>query len=89
MRKKLLPPTMQERGISSGKPTRVKLSNCETCAFLISVLIATCGGGGISPTFGAALWIVDYALQGVLNGVERQYFHLGTIGNCVSYARTS
>uniref|UniRef100_A0A0W0G4A6 Beta-glucuronidase C-terminal domain-containing protein n=1 Tax=Moniliophthora roreri TaxID=221103 RepID=A0A0W0G4A6_MONRR len=44
--------------------------------------IATCGGGGISPTFGAALWIVDYVLQGALNGVERLYFHQGTIGNC-------
>ncbi|KAF5393616.1 hypothetical protein D9757_000409 [Collybiopsis confluens] len=43
---------------------------------------ATCGGGGISPTFGAALWIVDYVLQGALNGAERLYFHQGTIGNC-------
>ncbi|KAF9076614.1 hypothetical protein BDP27DRAFT_1210210 [Rhodocollybia butyracea] len=43
---------------------------------------ATCGGGGISPTFGAALWIVDYVLQGALNGVERLYFHQGTIGDC-------
>ncbi|KAH9940540.1 uncharacterized protein BXZ73DRAFT_88757 [Epithele typhae] len=43
---------------------------------------ATCGGGGISPTFGAALWIVDYALQSALIGVERLYFHHGTIGNC-------
>lgn len=45
---------------------------------------ATCGGGGISPTFGAALWIIDYAIQAALNGVERLYFHQGTIGNCVS-----
>ena len=43
---------------------------------------ATCGGGGISPTFGAGLWIVDYVMQAVLNGVERLYFHQGTIGNC-------
>ncbi|KAI0058148.1 hypothetical protein BV25DRAFT_1811257 [Artomyces pyxidatus] len=40
------------------------------------------GGGGISPTFGAALWIVDYVLQGALNGIDRLYFHQGTIGNC-------
>jgi hypothetical protein len=45
---------------------------------------ATCGGGGISPTFGSALWIVDYSIQAALNGVERLYFHQGTIGNCVS-----
>lgn len=45
---------------------------------------ATCGGGGVSPTFGAALWIVDYVLQAVLNGVEKLYFHQGTIKNCKS-----
>lgn len=43
---------------------------------------ATCGGGGISPTFGAALWIVDYAMQAALNGVQRLYFHQGTIAAC-------
>ncbi|KAF8076004.1 hypothetical protein FPV67DRAFT_1664317 [Lyophyllum atratum] len=50
--------------------------------FLGETNSATCGGGGISPTFGAALWIVEYALQAALNGVERLYFHQGTIGNC-------
>ena len=35
-------------------------------------------------TFGAALWIIDYSLQGALNGVDRLYFHQGTISNCVS-----
>ncbi|KAJ3975093.1 hypothetical protein EV361DRAFT_890688 [Lentinula raphanica] len=50
--------------------------------FLGETNSATCGGGGISPTFGAALWIVDYVLQGSLNGVERSYFHQGTIGDC-------
>lgn len=72
------------------------------------MFLATCGGGGISPTFGkfemnlwifwstshfgcnffflsgAALWIVDYVLQAAINGVDRLYFHQGTIGNCVS-----
>ncbi|KAJ1561134.1 hypothetical protein HK405_004834 [Cladochytrium tenue] len=42
---------------------------------------ATCGGGGISPTFGAALWIVDYTMQLILNGAEAIFFHHGTIGN--------
>ncbi|KAI0344513.1 hypothetical protein BDW22DRAFT_1326510 [Trametopsis cervina] len=50
--------------------------------FLGETNSATCGGGGISPTFGAALWIVDYVLQGALNGVDRLYFHQGTISNC-------
>lgn len=43
------------------------------------LLTATCGGGGISPTFGAALWIMDYSLQAALNGVERLYFHQGLV----------
>ncbi|TFY70569.1 hypothetical protein EVG20_g2440 [Dentipellis fragilis] len=52
--------------------------------FLGETNSATCGGGDISPTFGAALWIVDYVLQGAVNGIDRLYFHQGTIGNCVS-----
>ncbi|KAL3481247.1 hypothetical protein BJX99DRAFT_253905 [Aspergillus californicus] len=43
---------------------------------------ATQGGGGISPTYGAALWIVDYVMQLVLMGSQEIYFHQGTIGNC-------
>ncbi|PCG92027.1 Glycoside hydrolase, superfamily [Penicillium occitanis (nom. inval.)] len=43
---------------------------------------ATQGGGGISPTFGAALWILDYVMQTVIMGTQALYFHQGTIGNC-------
>ncbi|KAJ5871639.1 uncharacterized protein N7529_003992 [Penicillium soppii] len=43
---------------------------------------ATQGGGGISPTFGAALWILDYVMQTVVMGTDALYFHQGTIGNC-------
>ncbi|OGE52121.1 hypothetical protein PENARI_c011G09537 [Penicillium arizonense] len=43
---------------------------------------ATQGGGGISPTFGAALWILDYVMQTVLMGTDALYFHQGTVGNC-------
>ncbi|KZV75142.1 glycoside hydrolase family 79 protein [Peniophora sp. CONT] len=50
--------------------------------FLGETNSATCGGGGISPTFGAALWIIDYVLGAAYNGVDRLYFHQGTIGNC-------
>ncbi|KAI5118607.1 hypothetical protein M0805_008038 [Coniferiporia weirii] len=50
--------------------------------FLGETNSATCGGGGISPTFGAGLWVMDYVLQGALAGVERLYFHQGTIGDC-------
>ncbi|KAG0155276.1 hypothetical protein PDIDSM_851 [Penicillium digitatum] len=43
---------------------------------------ATQGGGGISPTFGAGLWILDYVMQTVVKGTNALYFHHGTIGNC-------
>ncbi|KAF7523279.1 hypothetical protein PCG10_006683 [Penicillium crustosum] len=46
---------------------------------------ATQGGGGISPTFGAALWILDYVMQSVLMGTNALYFHQGTVGNCSPY----
>ena len=43
---------------------------------------ATCGGGGISSTFGAGLWVVDYSLQALSLGTRRLLFHQGTIGDC-------
>ncbi|KAF5004573.1 hypothetical protein FDECE_8936 [Fusarium decemcellulare] len=43
---------------------------------------ATQGGGGISPTFGAGLWLLDYVMQALIMGTEALYFHHGTIGNC-------
>lgn len=43
---------------------------------------ATQGGGGISPTFGAGLWVMDYIFQSLILGFKALYFHQGTIGNC-------
>ena len=42
------------------------------------------GGGAadISPTFGGALWVMDFALRAAHLGIQRVYYHLGTIGNC-------
>ncbi|KAH9820532.1 family 79 glycoside hydrolase [Melampsora americana] len=40
-----------------------------------------CGGAGISPTFGAALWTLDYIIQSLLAGIQSLYFHHGTLGN--------
>jgi hypothetical protein len=38
----------------------------------------SCGGrSGISDTFGAALWAVDYVLLGASLGLQRIFFHLG------------
>ncbi|KAH8433716.1 glycosyl hydrolase family 79 C-terminal domain-containing protein [Aspergillus melleus] len=43
---------------------------------------ATQGGGGISPTYGAGLWILDYIMQSTMKGIQQLFFHQGTIGNC-------
>ncbi|EPQ57604.1 hypothetical protein GLOTRDRAFT_59073 [Gloeophyllum trabeum ATCC 11539] len=67
---------------SQYKPEAAAAHDAGKKYFLGETNSATCGGGGISPTFGAALWVMDYVLQGVLNGVDRLYFHQGTIGNC-------
>lgn len=38
----------------------------------------SCGGrSGISDTFGAALWSVDYVLMAASLGIQKVYFHLG------------
>lgn len=42
---------------------------------------ATCGGDGISVTFGAGLWIIDYVMQSIILGVHRVYFHQGTVNH--------
>ena len=62
-----------------------------TSTFIPCLLyLATQGGGGISPTYGAALWILDYAMQSVVMGTRALYFHQGTVGNCKSqYVTTS
>lgn len=36
----------------------------------------------MSPTFGAALWTMDYALRATYSNMSRTYFHHGTVGNC-------
>jgi len=36
----------------------------------------------VSPTFGAALWTMDYVLRATYSNMSRTYFHHGTVGNC-------
>ena len=39
---------------------------------------ASCGGfAGISTSFGAALWTIDYTLQAATLGIEELFFHEG------------
>ncbi|KAI0170125.1 hypothetical protein BJ166DRAFT_608229 [Pestalotiopsis sp. NC0098] len=40
------------------------------------------GAAGVSPTFGAALWTLDYSLRATYSNISRTYFHHGTVGNC-------
>ncbi|KAI1767991.1 glycoside hydrolase family 79 protein [Hypoxylon sp. FL1150] len=40
------------------------------------------GAAGVSPTFGAGLWTMDYVLRASYSNVSRTYFHHGTVGNC-------
>ncbi|KAI0356333.1 hypothetical protein OH77DRAFT_1423976 [Trametes cingulata] len=81
-----LPSLMSHSGIvsyvSQYKAEATAAHNAGKKFFLGETNSATCGGGGISPTFGAGLWIIDYVLQSALIGVDRLYFHHGTIGNC-------
>ncbi|KAI9051769.1 hypothetical protein LZ554_004036 [Drepanopeziza brunnea f. sp. 'monogermtubi'] len=42
------------------------------------------GGGAatVSPLFGASLWTMDYVLRASAAGIQRTYFHHGTVGKC-------
>lgn len=47
--------------------------------YLLTIALATQGGGGISPTFGAALWILDYVMQTLLMGTKVNSVLLGNV----------
>lgn len=49
---------------NSGEPIPACFDRCSDSH------LATQGGGGISPTFGAGLWILDYVIQSILMGTE-------------------
>ena len=40
------------------------------------------GGATVSPTFGAAIWTLDYILKVSATGIKHAYFHHGTLGGC-------
>ncbi|KAL1870541.1 hypothetical protein VTK73DRAFT_2580 [Phialemonium thermophilum] len=40
------------------------------------------GAANVSPTFGAALWTMDYSVRATYRNISRTYFHHGTVGNC-------
>ncbi|KAL1841906.1 hypothetical protein VTJ49DRAFT_6428 [Mycothermus thermophilus] len=52
--------------------------------YVIGETNSVSGGGAanVSPTYGAALWTMDYILSLTSLNISRVYFHHGTVGNC-------
>lgn len=63
------------------KPEIQAAMNLKKDAYFSETNSVACGGAGISPTFGAALWTLDYIIQALLSGIQSLYFHHGTLGN--------
>jgi hypothetical protein len=61
---------MRVNRISLEKRTPVSLFPTKRRECLLTTILATQGGGGISPTFGAALWILDYVMQTLVMGTK-------------------
>jgi hypothetical protein len=71
-----------------GKEYVLGETNSGVCPFQSSGevgLTRVVSGGGaatVSPTFGAALWTMDYVLRAATSNIKRSYFHHGTLGAC-------
>jgi len=48
----------------------------------VCTVVSGGGAANVSPTFGAALWTMDYSLRASYSNMSRTYFHHGTVGNC-------
>jgi hypothetical protein len=75
--------------LAIGKPYVFGETNSgECCRGLYIGLLCLCslvsGGGAanVSPSFGAALWTMDYVVYATYKNISRTYFHHGTVGNC-------
>ncbi|KAI0456696.1 hypothetical protein F5B21DRAFT_122430 [Xylaria acuta] len=78
---------MSHRGISSNLhvfDADVAAALKEGKQYIFGETNSVSGGGaaGVSPTFGAALWTMDYVLRATYSNISRTYFHHGTVGNC-------
>lgn len=58
----------------------MKLSQPERV--LIYLKVSGGGAATVSPTYSAAMWVLDYSLYSTFFGVKRLYFHHGTLGAC-------
>ncbi|KAI0160091.1 glycoside hydrolase family 79 protein [Hypoxylon sp. FL1284] len=78
---------MSHRGISSNLhvfDADVAAALKEGKPYVFGETNSVSGGGaaGVSPTFGAGLWTMDYVLRASYSNISRTYFHHGTVGNC-------
>jgi hypothetical protein len=51
---------------------------------MVLICLTVSGGGAatVSPTYSAAMWVLDYSLYSTTFNAKRLYFHHGTIGAC-------
>ncbi|KAI0551143.1 hypothetical protein F4679DRAFT_540541 [Xylaria curta] len=78
---------MSHRGISSNLhvfDADIAATLKEGKQYIFGETNSVSGGGaaGVSPTFGAALWTMDYVVRATYSNISRTYFHHGTIGFC-------
>ncbi|OTA98332.1 glycoside hydrolase family 79 protein [Hypoxylon sp. CI-4A] len=78
---------MSHKGISSNLhvfDADVSAALKENKPYVFGETNSVSGGGAaaVSPTFGAALWTMDYVLRASYSNISRTYFHHGTVGNC-------
>ncbi|KAI1171922.1 glycoside hydrolase family 79 protein [Nemania sp. FL0916] len=78
---------MSHRGIASNLhvfDADVAAAQKEGKQYVFGETNSVSGGGaaGVSPTFGAALWTMDYVVRAAYSNISRTYFHHGTVGNC-------
>ncbi|KAF7877222.1 hypothetical protein EAF04_000907 [Stromatinia cepivora] len=61
-----------------------KAANAVGKEYVLGETNSASGGGAatVSPTFGAAIWTLDYALQATVLNITTIYYHHGTIGAC-------
>ncbi|RAL62200.1 hypothetical protein DID88_002684 [Monilinia fructigena] len=61
-----------------------KAANAVGKEYVLGETNSVAGGGAssVSPTFGAAIWTLDYALQATTLNITTIYYHHGTVGKC-------
>ena len=73
-----------EAGLVASAATTARNNNMQL--IMAEVNSAACGGiSGVSNTYAAALWALDYVFAGVQNGAQGMYFHGALDRACTGY----